>query len=192
MEELKKQFERGVADRFFNCLKYQGGPGFSFSRAGERPDLVYVNGAYELPIEITEACFDNKQTEFLWRLARGPEDPDLCLVSVGNPDEALANSIVERVHTKCRKGYDEKTIVLIEVPPGHTTAENLEKLLVQKKQDFPPVIPLQGVYVTGRFPLQDDGSDGYRMFAIKENWPLRKADKWMSLNLSPSDEAALS
>jgi hypothetical protein len=86
--------------------------------------------------------------------------------AVGNVDEALVQDIVKGVTAKCEKRYGVTTLLLVEVPPGHTSAEKLAELLAQKL--FPSVIPFVGVYVTGRFPWKDNSSGGYRVIPIKE------------------------
>lgn len=176
---LRELGERVFADGFFDCLKYQDGPSFTFSRrAGEAPDFVYVNGEDELQVEVTTAYCNNVQPQFLREVAYKPE---LALVCVGNQDEALANSVVERVQEKRLNRYGEKTILLIEVPSGQVSVENLKKLLAEKV--FPP-LPFLGVYVSGWFPIMDIrpgvlSLGGYHVLAIKETWPLRRADKWI-------------
>lgn len=167
MDDVKLQFERGVADRFFEWVNAQGGPIFSFiRRAGEAPDLVYGCGIGELHIEVTAGYYDGAHAEFLWKNARGAENPPIGWQGIGNPHEALAQFIVNRVKSKCEKRYGATTLLLVEVPPGLTSAEELAELLAQK--DLPSFIPFAGVYVVGRFPVTSNSSGGYRVLPIKE------------------------
>jgi hypothetical protein len=167
MDDIQLQFESGVAERFFEWLGEKGGPTYSFiRRAGEAPDLVYGCNDTELHVEITCRYSDRAQAKFLWEYARGVPDPPTAWHAVGNVHEALAEDIVKGVIAKCEKRYGVTTLLLVEVPPGHTSAEKLAELLAQKL--FPSVIPFVGVYVTGRFPVKEDSSGGYRVIPIKE------------------------
>src|SRR2546425_5686660 len=166
-DDVKIQFERGVADWFFEWFNALGGPSFSFlRRAGEAPDLVYGCGDSELHVEVTAGYYDGAHAEFLWEYARGRENPPIGWQGVGNPHEALAQFIVERVKAKCEKRYGVTTLLLVEVPPGLTSAEELAELLTEKV--FPSEIPFVGVYVVGRFPITENSSGGYRVLTIKK------------------------
>jgi hypothetical protein len=167
MDEVQQQFEHGVADRFFEWFAQQGGPNYSFvRRAHEAPDLVYACNNLDLQVEITAAYYDGTHAEFLWKYARGAGNPPIGWQGVGNPHKALAQAIIDRVEAKCEKRYGLTTLLLIEVPPGLTSAEELAALLTQKV--FPSVIPFAGVYVAGRFPITSNSSGGYRVLPIKE------------------------
>ena len=164
---MQQQFERGVADRFFKWFVQQGGPNYSFvDRAHEAPDLVYACNNLYLQVEITAAYYDGTHAKFLWKYARGAGNPPNGWQGVGNPHKALAQAILDRVEAKCEKRYGLTTLLLIEVPPGLTSAEELAELLTQKV--FPSVIPFAGVYVAGRFPITSNSSGGYRVLPIKE------------------------
>ena len=166
MDDVQQNFERGVADRFFDWLSSTGGPVFEFSRrAGEVPDLVYSCGRNELFVEITAAYCDSDHAKFLWEYARGVPNPPVGWFGVGNPDKALIRAVLDRVSANCEKDYGGLTLLLIEIPPGHTSAENLTELLA--KSAFPEVIPYVGIYVTGRFPMTSTSTGGYRVLPIK-------------------------
>jgi hypothetical protein len=166
MDDVQQNFERWVADRFFDWYSATGGLTFEFSRrAGEAPDLVYSCGRNELFVEITAAYCDGDHAKFLWEYARGVPNPPVGWFGVGSPHKALIQAVVDRISAKCKKSYGGLTLLLIEIPPGHTTAENLTELLVESV--FPEVIPFVGVYVTGRFPMTSTSMGGYRVLPIK-------------------------
>lgn len=182
-DDVKLQFERGVADRFFEWFKAISGLSFSFTRrAGEAPDLVYGCGDGEMYVEVTSVYYDGAHAEFLWKNARGAENPPIGWEGVGNAHEALAQDIVNRVKAKCDKRYGATTLLLVEVPPVLTSAEELAELLTQKV--FPPVIPFVGVYVVGRFPITSNSSGGYRVLPIKELPSDLNSSRWrLSANI---------
>ena len=166
MDDVQQNFERGVADRFFDWFSAAGGPTFEFSRrAGEAPDFVYSCGQNELSVEVTAAYCESAHAKFLWEYARGVPDPPVGWFGVGSPDKALMRAVLDRVSAKCKKNYGGLTLLLIEIPPGHTSAENLTELLA--KSVFPEVIPYVGIYVTGRFPMTSTSTGGYRVLPIK-------------------------
>lgn len=174
MGDAKEKNERLVADRFFEWLIDQGGPDFTFShRAGEAPDLVYVSDLGQLQVEVTTSYYDGLHAKFLWDFERGAENPPAGWHGVGNPHRALADDVLTRLRNKCGKRYGETTILLILIPPGLTSAEQLWELL--SEETLPSVIPFLGVYVVGRFPITSESTGGYRVLAIKEYWEQRKA-----------------
>ena len=166
MDPLQQQFEKAVGDEFFEWLNARRKTSYSFARrAGEAPDLVYASGADELLVEITAGYYDGRHAEFLWKGARGTKDAPAGWNGV-NPDKSLAQAIANRVAEKCGKRYGGKAVLLINVPPGVTSAEELSELLAQ--QSFPIEMPFAGVYVVGRFPITSSSSGGYRVLPIKE------------------------
>lgn len=166
MDILQQQFEKAVGDEFFEWLNARRETIYLFSRrAGEAPDLVYASGTDELLVEITAGYYDDKHAEFLWKDMRDTKDAPEDWYGV-NPDKSLAQTIAYRVAKKCTKRYGGKSILLVHVPPGGTSAEELYKLLAQ--QSFPTEIPFAGVYVVGSFPITSSSSGGYRVISIKE------------------------
>lgn len=174
MGDDKETIERKVADRFFDWLKNQSGPEFVFSRrAGEAPDLVYVSGTDQLQVEVTTAYYDGTHAKFLWDFERGAENPPAGWHGVGNPHRALADEVLTRLRDKCGKRYGGTTILLILIPPGLTSADDLWELV--SAQTLPSVIPYLGVYVVGRFPISTSRPTSvgdYRVLPVKEYWPL--------------------
>jgi hypothetical protein len=103
------------------------------------------------------------------RSAKGIKD-------VGRIDEDLAVTVVEAIEKKCRKARDHRykvdPILLVEVLPGMTTAEDLARLLAQSQ--FPSDCLFAGVYGIGRFPVAKVSTGGYstggpRVISIKHS-----------------------
>jgi len=57
-------------------------------------------------------------------------------------------------------------LLLIEVPPGVTSAEELAELL--EKHQFPKDLPFLGIYIVGNFRIKKDSSGGFRVIPIKK------------------------
>lgn len=114
-------------------------------------------------MEITSAYYDKDHAKFLWGYDRGDEDAVPSWHGTGDPHEALASAIIEQVAEKCLKRYGNRTLLLIEVPPGLTVVENLQARL--KNKTFPTIIPFMGVYVVGRFPEGHFTVGGHRVFS---------------------------
>ena len=166
MDPLQQQFEKAIGDEFFEWLNARRKTSYSFSgRAGEAPDLVYASGTHELSVEITAAYYDGKHAEFLWKNWRGTKDAPAGWKGV-NPNKSLAQAIANRVAEKCTKRYGGESILLVDVTPGVTSAEELSELLAQGS--FPTEIPFAGVYVVGQFPIKSSSSGGYRVIPIKD------------------------
>ncbi|HEY3698954.1 MAG TPA: hypothetical protein VGK97_06455 [Spongiibacteraceae bacterium] len=71
MSALQNQYERSVADEFFEWFNAQHGTNYIFlKRAGEAPDLIYSLGESELLIEVTAGYYDGEHARFLWEAAR--------------------------------------------------------------------------------------------------------------------------
>ena len=166
MDPLQEQFEKAVGDSFFEWLNSQIGAHYSFTRrAGQAPDLVYMWDGKELFVEVTGAYYDGSHAAFLWKSARGTKDAPAGWTGV-NASRALAMTIFERIAEKSKNRYGERTVLLVNVPPGVTSAEELSELLL--KQSFPLETPFVGIYVVGNFPITTHSSGGYRVIPIKE------------------------
>lgn len=165
-DQLKEQLERSVGDNFFEWLNAHKGTGYTFSRrAGEAPDLVYSSGEVEVFAEITSAYSDDEHAKFLWKDARGAKDAPDHWHGV-NPDKSLAQAVTNRIAEKCAKRYGRTCILLVNIPPGVTPAEELARLMAH--HSLPSEIPFAGVYVVGRFPFRGPYAGGYRVIPIKE------------------------
>ena len=164
MEPIQEDFELGVGNRFASWLSAIGGDPCVFLRRADRaPDLVYSYQGSELFIEITAAYYDANHAKFLWKGAKNAADAPSSWLGV-NTDKSLAEAIFTGITKKTGKAYGPNTALLIEVPPGTTSVESLEKLLskqVMPENDF------VGIYVTGRFPQTSNSAGGYRVLSLK-------------------------
>lgn len=166
MSVLNEQLEQSVGNQFFEWLNTEKGTNYSFARrAGEAPDLVYTSGAEELFVEITGAYCDVGHAEFLWKGARGATDAPDHWDGV-NPDKTLAQAVANCITEKSAKRYGGTCILLVNIPPGVTPAEELARLLPYHA--LPSEIPFAGIYVVGRFPFRQPHSGGYRVIPVKE------------------------
>ena len=165
MTAHKEDFERGVGDRFAEWLTSSTGHNCTFLRRGdEAPDLVYAFNSRELLLEITAAYYDDDHAKFLWKGAKNAPDAPKGWSGV-NPDKNLANAIHLRIGDKSTKRYGRNVVLLIEVPPGVTTAERLERLLTTLQ--LPQIVPFVGIFVVGRFPISTDSTGGFRVITVK-------------------------
>lgn len=166
MDPLQMAFERGVGDRFADWLSKSTNEPCSFSRRADRaPDLVYFFRGSELLVEVTAAYYDKKShAEFLWKGAKNKVDAPPAWSGV-NPDKSLAVAIANQIAKKSTKRYGSNTILLIEVPPGVTTVERLECLLINTV--VLENVPFVGIYVVGTFPMSSDSAGGYRVITLK-------------------------
>lgn len=126
--------------------------------------MVYKFESRELLIEITAAYYDDEHAKFLWKGAKNLPDAPSGWSGV-NPDKNLANAVQKRIHDKSAKRYGSNVVLLIKVPPGVTTAERLERLLINTQ--LPSTVPFIGIYVVGRFPISTDSTGGFRVLPIK-------------------------
>ncbi len=166
MDPVQEQFEKGIGDRFIKWFNSGTGACFSFTgRAHRAPDLVYSSNGKELLIEVTAAYYDSAHAVFLWKGARGAKDAPSGWDGA-NPDKSLAAAVSHRIAKKSEKRYGNNTVLLIEVPPGITTAEALAALL--RLQPVQGGTPFAGIYVVGRFPITTRSSGGYRVIPLKE------------------------
>jgi hypothetical protein len=162
-KRIRKQHEYAIGAQFVEWLEKCGGPVFSLTEyPGETSDLVCKNGERILNIEHTSAQYDKDHRVFIDTPVLGsrhPQDvwPSDPLTPVGNRDEKLLAFIEGAILKKCKKAKKEESswygsdpILLIEILPGLTAAEELERLLFNK--NFQTDWPFDGVYVVGRFP----------------------------------------
>lgn len=165
MDSLQEKFERGVGDRFASWISaVYGEPCIFLRRADRAPDLVYLYRGSELFIEITAAYYDEKKhAEFLWKGAKNAPDAHASWFGI-NPDKSLATAVITRIAAKAKKAYGSNTALLIEIPPGVTSAERLEELL---SAQILPDTNFIGIFVVGNFPLTTSSAGGYRVLALK-------------------------
>ena len=172
MDPLQEQFEKANGDLLIEWMNKKYNTNYVFSRrAGEAPDLVYSSDNEELFVEVTAAYYDGSHAKFLWSGARDTEAVIEPWFGV-NPDASLAEEITNRISIKSNIQYGSDCLLLVVVPPGLTTAEELESLLDTEK--LASESPFIGIYVAGRFPISTDSAGGYRVLQIKE-YPLTHA-----------------
>ena len=166
MNELKEKSERAVGESFIEWLNSEKGTKYRFKTRPDRaPDLIYASDSNELFIEVTTAFYDDEHAKFIWKGVRGEADAPNRWVGV-NPNKSLVDEIYNRLIKKAGKRYGNETLLLIEVPPGVTSAEELSELL--DKQQFPKDLPFSGIYVVGNFPIKKDSIGGFSVIPIKE------------------------
>jgi len=166
MDIVQKKFERAIGDRFIEWLNYETGSEHRFAGRPDRaPDLLYSSKGVELLIEVTAGYYDTKHAAFIWKGMRGAKDAPDRWTGV-NPNRSLAAAISNRVAEKSKKRYGDNTVLLIEVVPGVTSAEDLTELL--REQKIQGETPFAGIYVVGRFPITKHSSGGYRVISLKK------------------------
>lgn len=166
MNQLKEKSERAVGDSFIEWLNSERGTKYRFIERPDRaPDLLYASNGNELFIEVTAAFYDSEHAKFIWKGVREEEDAPNRWIGV-NPNKSVAAEIHNCLIKKAQKRYGCKTVLLIEVPPGVTSAEELAEML--EKQQVPKDLPFVGIYVVGNFPIKKYSSGGYRVIPIKK------------------------
>jgi hypothetical protein len=166
MDPIQEKFERSVGDSYIEWLNTETGSQYFFvDRPVRAPDLRYSSNGVELLVEITAAYYDNAHAAFLWKGFRGAKDAPDRWTGV-DPNKSLSAAISDRIAEKSKKRYGNNTVLLIEVPPGVTSAEDLAALL--REQLVKCKTPFVGIYVVGRFPITPRSSGGYRVIPIKE------------------------
>ena len=166
MGVLQDQHERAVGEDFFEWFNERYWSGFSFlRRGGEAPDLVYGWQGLELGVEVTGAYYDAKHGEFLWKGARqAPDAPNSWFGAW--PHQSMVQAVVECIRAKSAKQYGSNALLLVNIPPGVTSAEELAHRL--EREELPRVNVFEGVYVCGTFPRTLTSSGGYRVIPVKE------------------------
>lgn len=164
MNMLQEQFERAHGDELINWLNTQNGTNYSFfHRGGEAPDLVYSFEGKELSVEVTAAYYDGRHAKFLWDGAKNTEIDIEPWVGV-NPDIRLSDEVLNRISEKSKNTYGKECILLVVIPPGLTSVENLSELIM--KEEIPSNLPFAKIYVAGNFPITSTSEGGYRVITI--------------------------
>ena len=133
MDPIQEQFERSVGEEFFEWFNEEYYTDYSYvGRPEKAPDLNYLSvEKKDIFVEVTGAYYDSKHSTFLWKSIRGVKDAPDSWAGV-DPNIKLANDIRECIKAKTIKRYGPNTILLVVVPPGVTTVEDLEVLLENK------------------------------------------------------------
>lgn len=157
----KQQHERSIGDRFVTWLNEQSGKHFVFLRHTDRPDLVFQDGDDVLKIEVASAYYNSEHARGFWENARRkPSAPHLW--EGMEFDDQLIRSVNQLLAEKSLKDYAKGCVLVIEVEPSISTAEDVEERL--GTVDVPEACPFDAVYIAGDF--QSYG--GYRCWHI---WP---------------------
>ncbi len=166
MDCIQDQHERAVGGKFvkwYNALK---GTAFGFAgRAGEAPDLIYRDGQRELRMEITDCYYDADDAKVKWQNAREVRNAPTAWSGV-NADAALRDCVQDAIQRKCEKCYGPDCILVVNVSPAVTTAEEMGGLLRDIR--LPSSHCFNGVFVTGDFGVSSNGSEGgYRAWELQ-------------------------
>lgn len=167
MDETQRQHEQAVGDAFIQVYNRLKRCRYTFAgRAGEAPDLVYRDDGPEIRLEIVDCYYDTDDAKVKWQNARDVYDAPTEWSGV-NPDDALLDSINAALRGKCAKDYGPNCLLIVNVSPGVTTAEEMGALL--ENVAIPGDPRFAGIYLTGMFGFSSDGSmGGYRVWEL---WP---------------------
>ena len=165
MDPIQEQHEKAVGNAFIEWYNRQNSTEFRYHARGvDPPDLVYRSGRHEMLLEITAAYYDADNATMLWKNARGrPGAADIWISK--NPDQKLIDSINAVLAKKCAKQYPANCILVLNLYPDLTDAEELNSLLPQIK--VPVNHPFVGIYLAGIFPMSSSGSlSGYHCWKL--------------------------
>ena len=166
MDKFQEKNERVIGDDFIEWLNSRKKTAYRFKTRPDRaPDLIYTSANNELFIEVTAAFYDEKHARFIWKGVRGKADAPANWNGI-NANASLINEIHNCIIKKAQKRYGKDTLLLIEVPPGVTSAEELSELL--ELQQFPKDSPFAGIYIVGNFPIKNGSIGGFRVIPIHE------------------------
>jgi hypothetical protein len=166
MNEFQERNERAIGECFIEWLNSRKKTAYRFKTRPDRaPDLIYTSASNELFIEVTAAFYNYEHARFIRKGERGEADAPERWTGI-NANESLINEIHNCIIKKAQKRYGKDTLLLIEVPPGVTSAEELSELL--ELQQFPKDSPFAGIYVVGNFPIKNDSIGGFRVIPIHE------------------------
>jgi len=150
MDLLKKQHERAIADDFIDWYNKNGNTKYRFHKHGETPDFIYIFENQKMLLEVTAEYYDEDYAKMLWQNARRrPSAPQMWVGK--EPDQNLINHANIGLTKKCAKKYPTGCILLINIYPEITTAEEFELLINQI--NIPSVNPFVEIYVGGNFPV---------------------------------------
>jgi hypothetical protein len=165
MDEYQVNEERIFGEQFIEWFNGVNDSNYCFiNRPDQAPDLLYSNAGEELFIEVTVAYYDGKHATFYWKGIRGAKDAPNKWIGI-NPNQALVSAIIKCIENKSLKKYGNNTVLLIGIPPGVTSAEELEEML--DKILIPEETPYAGIYIIGNFPIKSHSTGGYRVIPIK-------------------------
>jgi hypothetical protein len=164
LDPTQEQHELTVGDAFIRWYNEHEGTEFTYaSRGANPPDLVYRSKSKEMLLEITVAYYDPANATILWKNARDLPDAADSWMSK-NPDQKLIDSIDAALTKKCNKRYPANCVLVVNLYPAITAAEELDALIHQIK--VPVGHPFVGIYLTGIFPISSNSSGGYHCWKL--------------------------
>jgi hypothetical protein len=135
MDVTQEQHERAIADAFIDWYNQQNNTIFRFHKRGETPDFVYIFGNQTMLLEVTGSYYDEEYAEMLWQNARHrPNAPQMWKGK--EPDQNLINHANINLTKKCAKKYPSGCVLLINIYPEITTAEEFEYLPLQRRLEL--------------------------------------------------------
>lgn len=158
MDAVQDEHERAVANIFVEWYNRLHGTAYVYhTRGADPPDFVYRDGNSEMLVEVTAAYYDAKNAAILWRNARRiPGAPQSWMSK--EPDRKLVESVNVALEKKCGKPYPPGCVLLVNVYPDITSAEEFQELL--HDIHVPANCFFAEIYVTGEFPTSSGGSPG--------------------------------
>jgi hypothetical protein len=158
MDPTQEQHEQAIGAAFIEWYNRQCGTTFRYhSRGADPPDLVYRSEDRKMLLEITAAYYNADNAAMLWQNARGVSGAADRWMSKG-PDQKLIGSINAGLAKKCEKLYPANCVLVVNIYPDLTSAEELNTLIHQIK--VPVNHSFDAIYLTGIFPTSSDGSPG--------------------------------
>src|SRR5262245_5335613 len=150
MDLVQEQHERAVGDAFIDWYNAQNGTNYVYGgRGSDPPDLIYQAGTNQLFIEIAGSYYDEDNARMLWQHARNvPGAPGMWRGV--RPDAQLIKAANAILAKKASKPYPPGCILVVNLYPDITSAEEFEAILADIK--VPAQHPFRGIYVTGLFP----------------------------------------
>jgi len=165
MRFSKKSVEIIVGEKWVEWFNEENGTSFTVAdSSGEAPDLVYAEGARRLRIEITVAYYDDADAKLRWTNACGVPDAPQKWSGI-NFDVNLVKNINERVAQKCLNRYGQGCVLVLYLNPRGTTLDEFSDLVCGVS--LPNVVPFDGVYITGHFPIIETHKEEYYVWPLK-------------------------
>lgn len=163
MDDLKKRWERAIAEAFFSWFNSEQKSTYVFHEVGANPpDVIYKNGAHKLPVEITSAFNSNSQAAALGKWARGSSAPSG--FDAFNPDTTLIENLNRTIANKCLASADPTSFLVVSMYPDFTPITDFE--IARVGIQIPSKVPYKGVFIGGNFPSAIGSTPGYRWWRI--------------------------
>jgi len=158
MDCTQRAHEQAVGDRFVRWYNEQHHAAFVFvGRPDGAPDLTYRDDHRELNLEITDCYYDADDATVKWMNARQQRNAPTEWTGM-NFDASLIESVNSALRHKCTHRYGIDCLLVVNVSPALTTAEEMAELLhgitILKEHCW------KGIYLAGTFGDSSDGSIG--------------------------------